>query len=195
MRCRGINRGGVAAGGGDCYWFRTMPNHALRFSLLILAAGCSAAYAQTPLRQQTVVPADPCLGLETVDLGSCGMEALGDKNYAAARKAWTLATQHGDYQAANWLAEMYAQGSGTKVDNVQAYQWFDIAAALHARAIARERPAGDAIGRDSNQGEIDRRNAVAKKLKSTQISQAQQLSRNWQKANPHAVDEAMGFTP
>ncbi len=163
----------------------------MKLGMAILLSGCCAvaAFAQTPLRVQAVAKSDPCATTAIEGLGSCGMEALGDRNYAAARKAWMLASQHGDYQAARWLGEMYAEGRGTKTDYVQAYQWFDIAAALHARAIARESPAGDPAARDSNQGEIDHRNVAAKKMKANQIKQAQQLSRNWQKANPRAVDQ------
>ncbi|HEX4159567.1 MAG TPA: hypothetical protein VHY79_13945 [Rhizomicrobium sp.] len=145
------------------------------------------------MSSQAAAKTDPCSSADAADLGSCGMEAFGDKNYAAAQKAWALAAQQGDYQAAKWLGEMYAEGKGTKNDYVQAYQWFDIAAALHARAIARESPAAGPTARVSNQSEIDLRNAVAKKMKAEQITQAQQLSHKWEKANPHAVAEDMGF--
>jgi TPR repeat protein len=172
-----------------------MRSGSAKFSVLILLSGCWATmtFAQTPLSLQAVVKADPCSSADVADLGSCGMEAFGDKDYPAARKAWTLAAQHGDYEAAKWLGEMFVEGKGAKQDYVQAYQWFDIAAALHARGIAREGPASDPAARDSNQSEIDPRNAVAKKMKAEQIKQAQQLSHDWQKANPHAVVEELGF--
>ncbi|HEY3637610.1 MAG TPA: hypothetical protein VGK90_05605 [Rhizomicrobium sp.] len=160
--------------------------HILAVALLSCCAG--VASAQTTLRLQAVAKDDPCASSETEDLGSCGIEALGDANYAAARHAWLRASQRGDYQAALWLGEMYAGGKGVKKDYLQAYVWFDIAAALHARAIAREQPSGDPEWRDSNQGEIDHRNVAAKKMKLAQIKQAQQLSRNWQKSNPNAID-------
>src|ERR1700722_3849476 len=107
--------------------------------MAILLTGCWAgvALAQTPLRVQAVAKSDPCSGTDAADLGSCGMEALGDKNYEAARRAWMLAAQHGDYLAARWLGETYSEGKGVKTDYQQAYEWFDIAAALHARAITR----------------------------------------------------------
>jgi len=167
----------------------------MKFTVMILLLACcaSASFAQTALRVQPVAPKDPCAAIDPEDLGSCGMESLGDKNYESARKAWMLAAQRGDYQSARWLAEMYAEGEGGKKDYLQAYEWFDIAAALHARAIAREAPAPDPSVRDSNQDEINHRNIVAKNLNATQIKQAQQLSLNWQKANPHAVDQQLGL--
>jgi TPR repeat protein len=163
----------------------------MKIAMLILLSACCAdlAFAQTPLRVQPVVKIDPCAGADAEDLASCGMEALGDKDYDAARRAWMLASQHGDYLAARWLGEIYSAGKGVKTDYLQAYEWFDIAAALHARAIVREHPAEDWAARDSNQGEIDHRNAIAKKLKADQIKQAQHLSLKWQAANPHAVEE------
>jgi hypothetical protein len=161
----------------------------MKFAASIIVAGCSAslAFAQTPLRLQPVVKTDPCAAVDTADLGSCGMESFGDKNYPSAVKAWTLGAQHGDYQAARWLGEMYANGNGVKQDYLHAYEWFDIAAALHARVIAREAPVPDSGARDSNQDEINQRNIVAKKLKADRIKQAQQLSSQWQQANPGAV--------
>jgi TPR repeat protein len=167
----------------------------MKIAMAILLTGCGAslAFAQTPLRLQTVVQTDPCAAADAEALGSCGMEAFGDKNYDAARGAWMLAAQHGDYQAASWLGELYSEGKGVKADYLQAYEWFDIAAALHARAIAREHPAGNAASRDSNQGEIDHRNVVAKKMKADQIKQAQQFSLKWQAANPHAIEEQKSF--
>ena len=168
---------------------------AMKIAMTILLTGCcaGAAFAQTPLRVQAVAKTDPCAAADAKDLGSCGMEALGDKNYEAARRAWELAAQHGDYVAARWLGEVYSEGNGVKTDYLQAYEWFDIAAALHARAIAREHPVGDPTARDSNQGEIDHRNAAAKKLKADQIKQAQQVSLRWQAANPHTVKEQETF--
>jgi len=168
----------------------------MKFAVLVLVSGCcvSAALAQTPLKFQSVVKTDPCAAIDPGDLGSCGMESFGDKNYPSALKAWTLAAQHGDFQSARWLGEMYANGKGVKQDYVRAYEWFDIAAALHARTIAREPPAPDSGARDSNQDEINHRNAAAKKLKADQIKQAEDLSRKWQAANPNAVEIQKGFT-
>jgi TPR repeat protein len=160
---------------------------------MLLLCCATAAFAQTPLHVQAVVKTDPCAGIDTEDLSSCGMEAFGDGNYAAAQKAWTLASQHGDYRAATWLGEMYAEGKGVKQDYVQAYEWFDIAAALHARCIASEGPAANPAVRDSNQGEIDHRNAAGKKLTAAQLKQAQQASLSWQNANPHAVDKDLNL--
>jgi hypothetical protein len=166
----------------------------MKFAVVLLLTGCcsATAIAQTPLKLQPVVATDPCAAIDPEDLGSCGMESFGDKYYTSAQKAWALAAQHGDYQAAKWLGEMYANGKGVKQDNVQAYEWFDIAAALHARTVAKEGPAPDSSVRDSNQDEINHRNTVAKKLKSDQIKQAQDLSRKWQDANPHAVEAQNG---
>ena len=167
----------------------------MKIAMLIVLTGCCAglASAQTPLRVQAVAKTDPCSAVDVEDLGSCGMEALGDRNYDAARRTWMRAAQHGDFQAARWLGDTYSEGKGVKTDNLQAYEWFDIAAALHARAIAREKTADEPTARDSNQGEIDHRNAAAKKLKADQVKQAQAFSHKWQQANPHAVESQERF--
>jgi hypothetical protein len=165
----------------------------MKYSVLItlFGLGAGAALAQTPLRMQAVVEADPCADAAVEDLGSCGLEAFGDHDYSAALKAWKLASQHGDYQSAIWLAQMYHGGKGVKKDDTQAYAWYDIAAALHAREIAREPPAPAASARDSNQAQIDDRNAVAKRMTASQVKQAEQISSDWQKANPHAGEQAI----
>jgi hypothetical protein len=154
--------------------------------LALFGLFATSAMAQTPLHLQPVAKSDPCIDADSQDLGSCGLEAYGDGNYAAARRAWELAAQHGDYQAAVWLAQIYNEGKGVKRDYARAYAWFDIAAAVHAHAIDTEPAASDPTARDSNQTEIDDRNATAKKLTPAQLAGAQKLSRDWQKASLHS---------
>jgi TPR repeat protein len=162
------------------------------FLQVVLFSCCAGvALAQTPLREQAVVKTDPCADATAEDLGSCGLGAFGDHDYSAALRAWALAAQNGDYQSAIWLAQMYHGGKGVKKDDTQSYAWYDIAAALHAREIARELPAPATSARDSNQAEIDDRNTIGKKMTAAQIKQAQQISRNWQQVNPHAGEQAV----
>jgi TPR repeat protein len=159
----------------------------MKVYVVVALVGCCApaAIAQTALHVQAVAKTDPCADADPEDLSSCGLGALGDGNYTAARRAWELAAQHGDYQGAIWLAQLYEAGKGIPKDPVEAYAWFDIAAALHGRAIDREHASPDPLLRDSNEAEIGARDGIAKKMSKTDVARAQQISRDWQKANPH----------
>ena len=61
-------------------------------------------------------------------------------------------------------------------DLAQAYKWYDIAAATHGVCIDRLPPG---TNRENNQREINYREAVAKQMKPEEITEAQQLAREW----------------
>jgi hypothetical protein len=148
--------------------------HWLLLALLVSVA--SPAHAQTPLHKAPADTSNPCAGPEgTVDLAECGLEASRNENYSVARTAWSRAAEGGDHVAAIWLAELYENGQGGDKDNVQAYKWYDIAAAIHAAEIDKLPPG--AI--ESNQQEINYRDAIARKLTPDQIAEAQKLAREW----------------
>jgi hypothetical protein len=106
------------------------------FLLALIVRATSPAYAQTPLRKAPADTSDPCVGVESADgLASCGMDAFRNKNFAVARSAWSNSAERGDHLAAIWLAGLYADGDGGEKDNVQAYKWYDIAAAIHGAEI------------------------------------------------------------
>ena len=75
----------------------------------------------------------------------------------------------GQPQAQYNLGLWYAQGEGGTPDNVQAYMWFNLAAARF--------PPGDTRGRSLA---ASSRDAVATDMTSEQIAQAQKLARDWQ---------------
>jgi hypothetical protein len=139
----------------------------------------------TPTQEHDRPQPVPCTDTNPEDLSNCGLVALGDGRYVAARQAWELAAWHGDYLGALWLGELYEAGKGVPRDDVHAYAWFDIAAELHAHEIAgKHAPASPALS--TNRTEIAARDALAKKMTKSDIEKAQQLSRDWQKENPRA---------
>jgi hypothetical protein len=144
--------------------------------LALLICATSPTHAQTPLHKAPSDTSNPCAGPEgTVDLAECGMEASRNENYSVARTAWSRAAEGGDHLAAIWLAGLYENGQGGDKDNVQAYKWYDVAAAIHAAEIDKLPPG--AI--ENNQQEINYRDYVARKLTTAQIADAQRLAREW----------------
>jgi hypothetical protein len=147
--------------------------------------------AASPAAVHTTIPAsgrpEPVLCTDTNvdDLSDCGLVALGDGRYAAAKQAWELAAWQGDYLAALWLGQLYDAGKGVPKDDVQAYAWFDISATLHTRELEGEQ-SQETPALSTNQTEIAARDALAKKMTQSEIEKAQQLSRDWQKENPRA---------
>lgn len=126
-----------------------------------------------------------------------GLHAYQNQDYAAALKEWRPLAEKGNTlaefnlgllyfdgkgvpqdfeQAAEWfekaadqgygraqrnLGEMYAIGQGVKKDFVQSYKWLSLCAA------------------GGNQTCADHRDWVAKKLKGSQLSAAQRMTRDW----------------
>ena len=95
-------------------------------------------------------------------LGNLYLKGQGvTKDYAQAAKWYVLAAEQGDAGAQINLGEMYGNGQGVIQDFVFAHMWFNIAAASGIEKAVR--------GRD----------AVAKKLTLTQITEAQNMAREW----------------
>jgi hypothetical protein len=143
--------------------------------LALLICATSLARAQTPLHKAPADISNPCAGPEgTVDLAEC-MEALRNENYSVARTAWSRAAEGGDHGVAIWLAELYENGQGGDKDYVEAYKWYDMAAAIHAAEIDKLPPG--AI--ENNQQEINYRDYIARQLTTAQIADAQKLAPEW----------------
>ena len=84
---------------------------------------------------------------------------------AEAVRWYRLAADQGDADAQHTLGFMYAYGEGVSQDDVAAHMWFDLAGA---------RSSGDA--RDAI---VELRDAVAARMTSEQIAEAQRLAREW----------------
>ena len=82
-------------------------------------------------------------------------------DYAETFKLYLRSAQHGYGYAEDYLGDMYAQGFGVPVDNVQAYFWHDRAAAQGVQNAA------------------EKRDLIAKKLTPDEIAHAQKLAQEW----------------
>ena len=82
-------------------------------------------------------------------------------DYAEAFKLLLRSAEHGYGYAQDYLGDMYAEGLGVPVDNVQAYFWHDRAAAQGVQNAA------------------EKRDLIAKLLTPDEIAQAQKLAREW----------------
>jgi uncharacterized protein len=97
-------------------------------------------------------------------LGQIYDYGLSDKipqDYAEAVKWYRLAANQDDPDRQFFLGEMYFMGQGVTRDLIQAYMWFDLAAAKGDRLKA------------------ELRDDFAKALTQEQIAEAQKLSREW----------------
>ena len=102
-------------------------------------------------------------------LGQMYEHGLSDKipqDYAEAVKWYRLAANQDDPDGQFFLGEMYFMGSGVTQDLVQAYMWFDLAAAK-----------GDLL-------KAELRDDFAKALTQEQIAEAQKLAREWKPTAP-----------
>ncbi len=105
-----------------------------------------------PLADQGVAAAQFNLGLMYLD-------GHGVPQSAEEAVKWFERSAEQDYtQAQHNLGAMYATGQGVKRDYVQAYKWLNICAAKE------------------NAGCITQRDLIAKKLRKSQIAEAQRLS-------------------
>ncbi len=159
-----------------------------KYLAIIMACSPLLALAQTPLHRQTKDNRDYCAGgdpatMSAYEMLKCarGNGNSGTPNYAAALKWYTLAANYGELSAQTWLGFIYQNDSygrdyGVPMDLVQAYKWYDIAAATHGVCIDRLPPG---TSRANNQREINYREDVAKQMKPEQIGEAQQLARQW----------------
>ena len=82
-------------------------------------------------------------------------------NYAETVKLYLRSAQHGYVPAQDYLGSMYAYGIGIPADNVQAYFWYDLAAARGEENAA------------------EKRDLIAKKLTPDELVEAQKLAREW----------------
>jgi len=157
-------------------------------TIAILAAIAPVASSQAPLESQGVHKIDVCEGQSPQsqeELTSCAQNALFDDNWPAFLKWAQRAAKAGDSTAAFWLALEYQDpgptGAPTFHKNlVRAYMWYDIAAELHARKI---RTLAVTSGTpETNELEINYRNAVGQDLTRVQIAAALRLESDWWRA-------------
>ena len=90
--------------------------------------------------------------------------AYEQRNYEQAWQGFNELAETGDADAQYMLGRMYAQGQGTLQDFVQAYQWYNLAAAQGQRFAGAAR---DVLG---------------ERMTAEQIASAQELARTWQQA-------------
>jgi TPR repeat protein len=110
------------------------------------------------------------------DIYACAMDALSDHHYAVALKWFRMGAGRGDYYSQVELGTMYEDGSGVTTDFVQAYEWFEIAAATH-EACKDQRP--PRVLPETSRVEIRYRDGVAKQMNRAQIETAQRLAHKW----------------
>lgn len=138
------------------------------------------ANAQTPLHTQSKDTSDICANstdpMANSDIYSCATDAMSNNNYSVAMKWLLKGASRGDDMAQFQLGMIYEDGKGVSQDFVQAYKWFDIAAATHGACIDQKSPGRS---QEDNQMEINYRNSVAKKMTQEQIKEAQGLARDW----------------
>ena len=84
-----------------------------------------------------------------------------ENDYAETFKLLLRSAEHGYGYAQDYLGDMYAEGFGVPVDNVQAYFWHDRAAAQGVQNAA------------------EKRDLIAKKLTPDEIAHAQKLAQEW----------------
>ena len=93
------------------------------------------------------------------------MDAYERQEYAAAAKIFRTLAATGDNHAQYLLGRLYAHGYGVVQDYVEAHKWFNLAASRgHNHAAAA-------------------RDAIAERMNSSQIAEAQRLARNWRPAD------------
>lgn len=141
----------------------------------------SLAHGQTPLYTQQKDTSTFCDTnpdpQSNPTLAHCATDATMKGNYPSAFKWTFLGANRGDYAAQEKLGSLYEKGKGVAQDYVQAYKWYDIAAATHAACIAELPPSLHSA--ETNGSEISDRDSVAKKMSSEQIEEAQRLERGW----------------
>lgn len=87
------------------------------------------------------------------------------QDYAEAAKWYGLAAEQGNGPAQYNLGLMYQKGTGVLQDNVRAHMWYNIAAA------------------NGNKKSGERRDKIASKMTSTDISKAQSMARECMSSN------------
>lgn len=100
-----------------------------------------------------------------------GLAAANREDFATALRIWRPLADQGDAAAQYDLGFLYAAGQGVPQDYVQAYVWFDLAAANLAHAEARRLAAG-------------LREGAARRMTAAQIAEARRLVREWKPVRP-----------
>jgi uncharacterized protein len=101
-------------------------------------------------------------------------------NYVIAMKWWRRAADRGNTSAQMKLAYVYGEGrGGTPIDYIEAYKWYDIAAAIVGAKIDKLPVAASHNGEKDNSDQLWYRDQVAKQMTSEQIAEAQRLAREW----------------
>lgn len=90
-----------------------------------------------------------------------GLRAYERGDFTTAQTQFTTAAEAGDADAQYMLGRLYASGNGTAQDFVQAYKWYNLAAAAGQRFAAPVR------------------DVLADAMTTEQIAEAQALTRNW----------------
>lgn len=93
---------------------------------------------------------------------NAGMTAYERQDYAAAAREFRVLAQNGDPHAQYMMGRLYALGNGVPQDFIQAHKWYNLAAS-----------------RDHNHA-TQARDALARRMSSTQIATAQREARQWQ---------------
>jgi len=91
-----------------------------------------------------------------------GMMAFERQDYAAAAREFHVLAQNGDPHAQYMMGRLHAMGNGVTQDYIQAHKWYNLAAS-----------------RDHNHA-AQARDALARRMSSTQIATAQREARQWQ---------------
>ncbi len=92
-----------------------------------------------------------------------GFEAYQRGDYATALREWKPLAEQGQASAQYNLGLMYANGEGVPEDDVYAYMWWNLAAA------------------QGNKDNSQNKNILSKEMTSSQIEEAQRLSRECMK--------------
>jgi len=88
-----------------------------------------------------------------------GFEAAQRGDYATALREWKPLAEQGDVSAQSNLGVMYRNGEGVPEDDVYAYMWWNFAAA------------------QGHKNSSHNKNILSKEMTSSQIEEAQRLSR------------------
>ena len=109
------------------------------------------------------------LDMARVYIGELYYEGRGvPQDFAEAVKWFRPAAEMGDVSAQYYLGLMRYEGQEVQKDYVQAYKWLNLSAANEI-----------VISKDDHNDVVRKRNMVASKMTSAQISEAQRLAREW----------------
>lgn len=148
------------------------------------------AHAQAMLHSQQKKVEDFCASdldaagrinkpMSNSDIYSCASNNYDptlSNNPVAALKWHLIGAYRGDYSAAEQISMMYGGYiKGVPNNLVLAYAWADIAAAMHGTCIDRLPPTSSAR-QETNEREINLRDAIARKITDAQIKEAKQFA-------------------